>query len=233
MRRVVIATIAAAAVGAFPAWAGAATFKGIVVGKSAARGTIAVASARGAVHTLRVHSLVRIGSVVTATGTLRADGTYAAKRVSVRGRAHRAHIRGVVAARTHARLLLSAGKSMILVHTGTRALAAAGDDTPAVGTAVDTEVEIENDGDLDEQETTEVGEQKTVEIEGTVVGIAAGSIQVRIEGGVIVTVAVPATIHLTLAVGDEVELKASVQGSTLTLVSAESEDEDEGDGSDD
>src|SRR6266545_1542691 len=103
MRRVAIAAIAAAAVGVFPAWAGAATFKGVVVGKSAERGTIAVASARGVVHTLRVHSLVRIGSVVMATGTARADGTYSARRVSVRGLARRARIRGVVAARAHAR----------------------------------------------------------------------------------------------------------------------------------
>ena len=99
MKRLFIASFVAAAAVAYPAYAGAATVKGVVVGASAARGTIAVASTRGAVRTLHVAKLVRVGTRVTATAASRADGTFTASHVTARGRVHRAHIHGVVTAR--------------------------------------------------------------------------------------------------------------------------------------
>ena len=87
MKRLFIASFVAASAVAYPAYAGAATVKGVVVGASAARGTIAVASTRGAVHTLHVAKLVRVGTRVTATAASRADGTFTASHVTVRGRA--------------------------------------------------------------------------------------------------------------------------------------------------
>src|SRR5258708_7739230 len=111
MKRVLIATMVAAAAAAYPAWAGAATVKGVVVSKSAARGTIAVASARGAVQTLHVSKLVRVGSSVRATATKRADGTFSTSHLAVTGHVHRARIHGVVAARANGRFLVSAAHS--------------------------------------------------------------------------------------------------------------------------
>ncbi len=235
MRRVVIAALVAGVAAAYPTWAGAATFKGVVVAKSHARGTIAVASTRGGVHTLHVRKSVRVGAKVTATAARRADGTYTTSRLVVRGRAHHARIHGVVAARTSTRFLLSAGKSMIVVrlHTAARALASARDNGPQVGDDVETEVDIDDDGDLDEESTEEKGEQSTVEVEGTVVAVSASSLQVKTEGGMTVTVTIPTGMTVNAAVGDEVELEASVQGTTLTLVSIEDEEnEDEGGGDD-
>src|SRR5258708_33342090 len=115
MKRVLIATMVAAAAAAYPAWAGAATVKGVVVSKSAARGTIAVASARGAVQTLHVSKLVRVGSSVRATATKRADGTFSTSHLAVTGHVQRARIHGVVAARANGRFLVSAGQRTSVV----------------------------------------------------------------------------------------------------------------------
>jgi uncharacterized membrane protein YgcG len=232
-RLVFIASLVAAAAALYPAYAGAATVKGVVVGRSAARGTIAVASARGAVRTLHVAKLVRVGSTVTATATARTDGTFTASHVAVRGHVHRARIHGVVTARTSGRFLLSAGRSMILVraHAARRALASAKDGPPPVGTTVDTTVGIKDDGELDEQATKTDGNQAIVEIEGTVMAVSGSTFQVKTEGGLPLTINVPTGMTVNVAVGDEVELKADLQGATLTLVSLD-DGNDQGDGGD-
>ncbi|MHB8641596.1 MAG: hypothetical protein ACYDA3_01735 [Gaiellaceae bacterium] len=221
MKRVLIATMVAAVAAAYPAWAGAATVKGVVVSQSAARGTIAVASARGAVQTLHVSKRVSIGSSIRASATKRADGTFTASHLAVTGHVHRARIHGVVAARAAGRFLVSAGKSMIVVHmrAAKRALAGVKDGPPAVGTGVDTTVGITNGGELDEQSTTTTGNQAIVEVEGTVSAVTATSFDVKTEGGMAVTIQIPAGTTVTVAVGDEVGLKADLQGATLTLVS--------------
>lgn len=230
-RAVLIATLVAAAAAAYPAWAGAATVKGVVVARSAAHGTIGVASAAGAVRTVRIHSAVRIGSRVSATAARNADGTFTASHLKVVGHARRAHIHGVVTARATGRLLLSAGRSMVLVHTrrAHRALAGIGSGPPNVGTTIDTTVGISNDGELDEEHTTATGNQAIVEIEGTVSAVTATSFDVKTEGGMALTIQIPAGMTVNLAVGDEVELKADLQGSTLTLVSLD--DNENGDSS--
>ena len=62
------------------------------------------------------------------------------------------------------------------------------------------------------------------------VAVTGSSFQVKTEGGLPLTINVPAGMTANVAVGDEVDLKADLQGATLTLVSLEGGDE-QGDGS--
>jgi len=217
----ILCAVAALAV-ALPALAQATTVRGVVVEKNASRGTIAVASATGVVRTLHVAKLALVGARVSAAATQRADGTFTASRVTVTGRANSARIHGVVAARASGRLLLSAGHSMILVRAklARRALAGGGPPPPiTAGTTVNTTVGIKDNGELDEEHTTATGNQAIVEVEGTVTNVTATSFDVKTEGGLPVTIQIPSGTTVTVAVGDDVELKADLQGSTLTLVS--------------
>jgi len=236
MRRVLIAAMFVVAAAAFPSWSAAATLKGVVVARSAARSTLAVASAQGTVRTLHVARLVRAGSRVEVAATRRADGTFMSSRVAVTGRARHARIRGLVVGRTARRLLLSAGQSMIAVRLSARTTASAadhgrhgdhGDDD--VGTEIELVVGIAANGELEDEDEDVVNNAALVEIEGVVTGVQPGAIQVLPEHGIPVTVTVPPNVDLHVAVGDEIELKAVVQGTTLILVKAEVEDEHEED----
>jgi len=94
-------------------------------------------------------------------------------------------------------------------------------------------VEIDDQGDLDEQETDELGEAGTVEVEGVLAAdVAAGatSIVVTVEHGIPVTVQIPSTIKLpAMKQGTEIELKATVSGTTLTATKVETDDEGDDD----
>ena len=233
MKRVLIAATLVSAAAAFPSWSAAATLKGVVVARSTARSTLAVASARGTVRTLHVARLVRAGSRVAVAATPRADGTFMSSRVAVTGRARHARIRGFVVGRTARHLLLSAGQSMIAVRLSARTAASAADDghhgDDDVGTEIEIVVGIAANGELEDEDEIVVNKAALVEIEGVVVGVQPGAIQVLPEHGIPVTVTVPPNVDLHVAVGDEIEVKAIVQGTTLILVKAEIEDEHEED----
>jgi len=217
MKTFFAAIIAALAV---TAPANAATLKGVVVAHKGH--TISVAAASGRVT--RVKGDARVGARVVAS----------AGHVRVVGRAHRARVRGVVVKRLRSAFLLSAGgKTMLLIRHGRRLADSSPVTGPAPGTEVSTVVEIEDDGDLDEQETDELGEAGTVEVEGVLAAdVAAGatSIVVTVEHGIPVTVQIPSTIKLpAMKQGTEIELKATVSGTTLTATKVETDDEGDDD----
>jgi len=221
MKTFFAAIIAALAV---TAPANAATLKGVVVAHKGH--TISVAAASGRVT--RVKGDARVGARVVAS----------AGHVRVVGRAHRARVRGVVVKRLRSAFLLSAGgKTMLLIRHGRRLADSSPVTGPTPGTVVSTVVEIDDQGDLDEQETDELGDASTVEVEGVLAAdVAAGatSIVVLVEHGIPVTVQIPASLKLpAMKKGDEIDLKATVDGTTLTATKVESGDDgeqnDEGD----
>jgi hypothetical protein len=108
------------------------------------------------------------------------------------------------------------------------------------GDEIEATVEVNENGELDEDEVEERDHVDKIELEGTVVSYTApssgnaGALVVRV-GGLQFTVVVAAGTDVgALKAGDRVEVKAIVNGTTLTLVKAESEDEnDDGDDGDD
>ena len=118
MKKIVLPLIAAAAV-AFPAAAGAGSFSGIVVAKQVRRHALVVASHTGVVRVVHTHHLAtRVGARVTVTARRLGDGTFSATKLSVRGRAHRARIHGVVVRRLRGRVLIAAGHSVLSIRSG-------------------------------------------------------------------------------------------------------------------
>ena len=90
------ASIAALAV-VLPATAGAATFRGAVIAKDAARKALVTASSDGTVRTVRLHAKFnrfRVGSTVAVRGAKLPDGTYSAAAVRRLGKARGTHVRG-------------------------------------------------------------------------------------------------------------------------------------------
>jgi hypothetical protein len=240
MKKLVFLAALAALVLTAPATAGAASFKGVVVAKNAKRHTIAVASSTGAVRTVRASRLrASVGNRVGVSARRLADGTFRASRVAIRGRARHARIHGVVARRLRGGLLLSAGHSMVRV-ANARRVAAAGDDdnAPKPGDVVNATVTVTNDGELDDDNVENAGHVDKIELNGTVSAITAptattaGSLTVKV-GDLSFDVVVPAGFNFpsSLKIGDRVELKASVSGTTLTLLRLQGDDEN-GDGDD-
>lgn len=75
-----------------PATAGAATFRGAVVAKDAARKALVTASRDGTVRTVRLHNgfaRFRVGGLVAVRGAKLPDGTFSAASVRPIGKAPR------------------------------------------------------------------------------------------------------------------------------------------------
>jgi len=110
-----LATAAAGLAVVLPATAGAATFRGAVVAKDAARKALVTASGDGTVRTVRLHTgfaRFRVGGLVAVNGARLPDGTYSAAAVRRLGPARRTHVRGTVVQRLARRLVVSAGGSV-------------------------------------------------------------------------------------------------------------------------
>jgi hypothetical protein len=234
MKRFVVPLIAVVAI-AFPAAAGAVSFKGIVIAKQARRHALIVASSSGVVRTVHTHRLAtRLGARLIVTALRLRDGTFSATRVTVRGRAQHARIRGVVVRRLRGRVLIAAGHSVLAIRTGR--LFSLQDDNPGsqAGDQVDVTVTIDN-GSLDEEQVAEVGHTQQLDLEGQIVSVApatdtaAGEIVLQL-GTSTIHVVVPAGTQLPqLQPGQSVELQVTLAGATFTLAQANEEDNNQGD----
>jgi len=221
---------------AFPATAGAGTFKGIVVAKQVRRHALVVASKTGVVRTVHTHRLAtRIGSRVGVSARRLPDGTFSAKRVKTTGRARTARIRGVVARRTHAGFLISAGHSLIAVRSSHNFSLNDTGSGPKPGDVVVVTVGVGNNGELDEDNVEHDGHAQKLELEGKILSVtpatssADGEIVLQV-GKSSIDVVVPAGTTLpTLNPGDSVQLKVRLSGDTFTLVSSQDENDDQGD----
>jgi hypothetical protein len=238
VKLLIVSAIAAIGV-ALPATAGAATFTGVVVAKQPARHALVIASRTGAVRTVHTHRLgIRVGARVAVAARRLSDGTFSARKVTVRGRAHRARIRGVVARRVRSGYLVAAGHSVLAIHT--RHFSGVEDTTtgPTPGTVVDVTVDTD-DADLDEQDVEEIGEEQELELVGKIASITpatsttAGELVLQV-GKSTIDIVVPAgtTLRSGLAPGDMVEVEVELASDTFTLAGAHEEDDDQGDDED-
>ena len=217
---VLVPAVAAAAAVAVPT-AGAGTFKGIVVGRDAARHTIAVASKTGVVRTVRTSRLRAAGTRVAVTAAKLPDLTFRASRVGAVGRARAARVHGVVLRHLPARTLVSAGGSVLSIATTGKTFAAANRLRP--GTVVNANVKIAN-GRLSSPKLIQAGQATVFEAEGTIASLSP--LTLTVEHGVAITLTVPAALQLPtgLAVGDRVEAIVQFDGTSYTLVTLTVED---------
>jgi len=198
MKRVLLVLAVFGALAAWPAGAGAATFKGVVVGKL--HGSVLVAAPGGAVQSLQGSAAV--GSRIVFSGG----------RLAVVGRAHTARIRGIVVRRIGAVMFISSNKNLVAVHTGRRLAdttpTPTTPTTPAPGTIVSTQVGIGANGELDEQSEDDVGTDNasSLQVQAVVASVGNGTVTLTVNGQ-------PLTIPLPAGL----TLPASIVNQTVTL----------------
>ena len=224
MKRLTLICAVAAVIGVWPAASSAATFNGVVVAKQ--RGALLVATPAGVIRA--VSGSASIGARVASSGG----------HVSVIGRAHTAHIRGIVVRRVGATMFLSSNRHLVAVHTGT---STPGSTLPPIttttsgtkttttgaqqpGAVVSSQVSIQN-GELDEDSSQTVGQTNAsdVPVQALVSAVGAGTVTLTV-GTQTLTVPLPAGLTLPASiVGQTVTLSLSLNG-----LNGNSDDNDDG-----
>ena len=235
MKKLIIAgAVAVAAI--YPAAAGAAVFKGTVVSKQPSRHVLVVSSSAGLVRTVHTASAARAGSIVSVTASARADGTFAASRVTVIGHARKAHVRGVVLARANGITFLSGNRSVIAVRSARRALASVGSGTPPPGAVADVGVTIGAQGALTQTSIKAVGQSGNIVIQATVDSITPatattpGSLVLKVGTQTFtVPLAAGSTLPATIVPGATVTLTISFGADGATASDDDENDDDQGD----
>ena len=246
-RSVLLLSIAAALIVAAPASAAPSAWKGVVVAKDAKRGTVVTASANGAVRTARSRKArsFKIGQRLDVRATALADGTFKTLSIKSAGRAKTARVKAVVVRwqKAQRRLLVSAGGSTFALTRSAKArtLSSATEAGPRAGDQIAATVTVTT-GTAQATAVTTVGHLGTIEVEGILTKLAAGSVELIVAKAGYVTFALPAGFVLPtgLAVFDKVSAKVSVGvDGKLTLLELESdgaddhEDDDHDDDDDD
>jgi len=231
--------LATAAVGlavVLPATAGAATFRGAVVAKDAARKALVTASGDGTVRTVRLHTgfaRFRVGGLVAVNGARLPDGTYSAAGVRRLGPARGTHVRGTVVQRLARRLIVSAGGSVFGLGVTGKQLASDGSGLQP-GDKVDCNVRFKRGApETPTGGIREVGHDGQLLLEGIYLTTDEdGTIELAVvhKGRVLVSVPDGAEVPAFTA-GDVVVLVVTVEGDgSFTFVKGESESSDnEGD----
>lgn len=216
MKRLLFIAAIAGAAGVIPAsaGAGAATFKGVVVGHL--RGAVLVSPSSGIVRAFSGSEAV--GSRVEFVGG----------RLVVVGRSNSALVRGIVVRRIGTTMFLSSNKHLVAIHTGRR-LASAGDTTPspttpAPGDNVTSQVTVGNNGQLDEQSEQDLGPSNAnaVQVQAVVAAVGTGTVTLTVNGQ---TLVMPLPAGLTLP--------SSFVGQTVTLNLSLNDQSNQGDDSND
>ena len=124
-KALLVLALAGGAVAAQASAGTASMLRGVVISRLPAQGELVIASASGATTTLRSPSLPAAGTVIKTSAFALSDGTSAARRLSIVGRAHRARFDGVLVRTSGATSFFAVGHSVIAVHARGRALASA------------------------------------------------------------------------------------------------------------
>jgi hypothetical protein len=240
MTKLTTATVVAiAAVFLTPALAHAGTIRGTVAAKQANRHVLVIALGHGRVLTARLSprqlQRTKIGSRLALAGRRLADGSFRVTRLDKLGTAKRARLSVVVLKAGARRLLVAGGGSAFSIRLtrGTRLLASRG--SAHAGEKIDADVELTDDGPIGTK-LEGTGEAPLIEFSGVVTAMDATSFTVSSDGIDTVVqlpdgVVLPPIVH----VGSEVEIVATITGSTLTLTTVKLDDDDaksgEGEGS--
>jgi hypothetical protein len=145
-----ISALAVAAVLGLSAQASASTVKGTVVHANKSAHTFVVAGRRGSLTVVSSRRLARAGSVVRVSGRKTKSG-FKARRVRVRGHSRHARLHGLVTWASSSGYTVASNGASLLVHKSS-----AGDGAP-VGTPVEDDVTIDDQGDLAEHDCHQVG----------------------------------------------------------------------------
>jgi hypothetical protein len=239
MKRFALLFAAAVAVTviALPATAGAATFRGVVIAKDSARNALITASGNGTVRTIRVRASfkrIAVGHRVAVRGAKLPDGTFSASSVKRLGKTRHVHLRGTVVRKLGARLVVSAGGSVLALRVRGKTGASEGAGGLQPGDRVDCDAELKNGGlEAGENDIDEVGHEDKLVLEGIYLNTADdGTIELAVVHRGRVFVGVPDGMDVpTFSPGDEVALVVSInEDGSLTLVKADNEDESGDDG---
>jgi hypothetical protein len=172
-----IAALALAAVLGLSAQASAATVKGTVVHTNRSAHTFVVASRSGRMTVLSSRHLPRTGSVVTVSARKTKNGTLQARRTRVRGHSRHARLRGLVTWASSKGFTVASSGASLLVHKSSS------DDGAPVGTPVRTDVTIDDQGDLDDDNTQETGDVPgQIKLEGVVLSTDPTAQTITISG---------------------------------------------------
>lgn len=237
------AVVGVVAVFLTPALAHAATIRGTVAAKQANRHVLVLATRHGRVLTARVSTRqlqrAKVGSRLALAGKRLADGSLRVTRLHKLGTAKRARLSVVVLSSSARRLLVAGGGSAfsIRLNRGTRLLASRG--SMHSGEKVDADVELTDDGPVGTK-LEGTGDTPLIEFSGIVSAIDATSFTVTSDGiDTVVDLPVGVVLPPIVHVGSEVEIVATITGSSLTLTTIKLDDdnaqgdEDEGSSVDD
>ncbi len=207
------------------------TAHGTVVGKDRAHRGLVVALPGGTVQTFVAPSAfgrANIGRNVVVHYSPVAGKLPLALSVSLTGHASHALVRGTIVRIAAQRAIINAGGSALRVTLKAakkqRALASA-KDGPQVGDTVKVEVEINGDGSLDGSGVVvaaapagpQAGSDGEMEVRGKVKTSTPTSITITTGSGVDVPCTIPTGVTLNVQVGDLIELKCDLIGSTWTV----------------
>jgi hypothetical protein len=222
MRLKTLAALALLVAVAVPAQAKAGAFRGTVIAKQPARGTLVLAGHAGAGLTVHADAHPALGDRVSVRGSRLRDGTIRASRLSVLSHTGHAVIRGAVIRQLRRSTLVAIGGSVITIHQrAARRFASSSDhDGLRPGSIADFRIRIDDD-DLFEDDAVLVRRAGDVEIEGTIVSVSPLVVSVdRLP----ITITVPAgmTLPAELAAGLRIELIVHVSAPNMfTLVTIE------------
>src|SRR5437764_5702096 len=171
-----ITALAVAAVLGLSAQASASTVTGTVVHANKSAHTFVVAGRRGSLTVVSSRRLARAGSVVRVSGRKTKSGLKA-RHLRVRGRSRHARLRGIVTWASASGYTVASHSASLLVHKSS-----AGDGAP-VGTPVEDDVTIDDQGDLDEEDCHHMGAGPgQTELEGVVLSSDAAAETITISG---------------------------------------------------
>lgn len=228
MKRFAVLSIVAAALLA----PSAALASGVVIKVQPSTHLVAVARSKTSISLVHTQAKVQVGQRVALTARRLRNGTLAATRMRVVGRAHTVRFRGLLLAKSRTRLVVSAGGAVISVHRG-RTTSQAADDGPKPGTTVDVTTTVGKDDDLDEDSVAPVtADHPGGSIEGKVT-LGSGKITVVAEH-IALVITVPAGVDLTgVQNGDEVLAVFAQQADGTLVLTSLSRDGDEQEADDD
>jgi hypothetical protein len=227
-------TLAALAVALLtPALAHAATpsaahIRGAVVAKQTNRHVLVIALRHGTVMSARVSARqlhqARLGSRLALTGKRLADGSFHVTTLRRIGHTTQTRIHAVVLKAKANRLLVAGGGSAFSLRLTHRTRVLAGAGTPQAGDEVQVEIELGDDAVGTTVQST--GQAPLIDFSGVVTAIDSTSFTVS-DDGISTVIQLPASDSLpgVVQVGSEVEVVASISGSTLTLTTIKLDDE--------
>lgn len=206
---------------------------GVVVAKEAGRHVLVVASP-GKVTSVRAGARqfgrVRLGSRVTFTGTALPDGSVHATKLHKLGRVTHAQLRVTILKIEKAKLLVAGGGTAFAIRVAhSKDVAGAARSGLHPGEQIKADVELGKNG-ATSTDVQPVGSSVLIDFSGKITALDTASMTVA-DDGVTTDVAIPdgVTLPPLVQVGSEVEIVASISGSTLTLVEIKLDGGDNGD----